>query len=151
MELETKYFGLIRCDSESVLDFPEGLFGFEDEKQFVLLPFEGGDESLLCFQSVATPPLAFVAMNPFFLDRSYAPVLSEKELTQLEVERSEDLCYYTLCVVKDPLPSSTINLKCPVVINDTTRKARQVILEQPYQMRHLLSEFAEKVKEGDSC
>lgn len=143
MELDTKYFGPIRCDAESVLEFPNGLFGFEDEKQFLLIPFEGSNESMLCFQSVATPSLAFVAMNPFFLSKSYAPILPEKELESMGVACSEDLCYYTLCVVKEPLANSTVNLKCPVVINDTTRQARQVILDQ-YEMRHLLSDFTGK-------
>lgn len=150
MEFETKYFGVMRCDEETALHFPDGLFGFEDEKKFFLLPFEGGNESLLCFQSVTTPQLAFVAVNPFFLDKTYAPLLTEKELKGMGVSCSEDLCYYTLSVVKDPLGNSTVNLKCPIVINDVTRMARQVILEQKeYQMRHLLSEFSENG--GVSC
>lgn len=143
MELDTKYFGPVRCDKESVLRFPDGLFGFEGEKEFVLLPFEGSGESLLCFQSVATAELAFVVMNPFFLSKDYAPVLPEKELGIMGVDCSEDLCYYVLCVVKEPLSASTVNLKCPVVINDKTREARQVILEQ-YEMRHLLSDLTRK-------
>ncbi|MFI3253285.1 MAG: flagellar assembly protein FliW [Eubacteriales bacterium] len=148
MELETKYFGAVRCDEESVLHFSEGLFGFEYEKEFLLIPFEGSGESMLCFQSVHTPTLAFVAMNPFFLNKAYAPILTEKELASMGVSQSEDLCYYTLCVVKEPLSRSTVNFKCPIVINDVTRKAKQVILDQ-YEMRHLLSDFAGK--EGASC
>lgn len=148
MELETKYFGPIRCSEESVLNFADGLFGFEDEKEFLLIPFEESDGSMLCFQSVKTPALAFVAMNPFFLWKEYTPVLTQKELVGMEVACSEDLCYYTLCVVRDPLAKSTVNFKCPVVINDVTRQARQVILDQ-YEMRHLLSDFAGK--EEESC
>lgn len=146
MELETKYFGLIRCDEGSVLHFQDGLFGFEEEKEFVLLPFEGGDETLLCFQSVKTPMLAFTAMNPFFLDKNYAPILPRKELEGFGVSKSEDLCYYSLCVVKNPVSASTINLKCPIVLHDETRVAKQVILEQ-YEMRHLLSDFSVKREE----
>lgn len=150
MELDTKYFGAIRCDEESVLRFSEGLFGFEEEREFVLLPFDESQESLLCFQSVTTPQLAFAAMNPFFLDSSYAPTLSSSDLSSLGVKKSEDLCYYTFCVVKSPIDSSTVNLKCPVAINDQTRQAKQVILEQSYSMRQLLSDFSNK--EGDaSC
>ena len=67
MELSTKYFGSIEYDPAGVLDFPNGLYGFEEEKRFLLLPFHGSDGNLLCFQSVQTPSLAFVAMNPFSL------------------------------------------------------------------------------------
>ena len=145
MKLLTKYFGEIDCPEEEVLRFPEGLFGFEEEKAFYLLPFEGGGGSLLCFQSAATPALAFVAMNPFSLKPDYAPVLTGEELRELDVERSEDLCFYTLCVVRNPVGDSTVNLRCPVAINDQTRRAMQVILEtDAYQMHHPLAEFVRR-------
>lgn len=145
MRLSTKYFGEIDCPEEEKLHFPEGLFGFEEEKEFFLLPFEGGDGSLLCFQSAATPQLAFVAMNPFSLKPDYAPVLTPGELKAMGVERSEDLCFYTLCVVRSPVGESTVNLRCPVAVNDRTGRAMQVILEEGgYHMHHLLSDFGRK-------
>ena len=151
MRLKTKYFGEIKCYEEDALHFPDGLFGFEEEKEFFLLPFEGSEGSLLCFQSAATPGLAFVAMNPFSLKPDYAPVLAPGELRAMEAERSEDLCYYALCVVRSPASDSTVNLRCPVVINDHTRRAMQVILEEGgYRMHHLLSEFGRK-EEGAPC
>jgi len=151
MRLKTKYFGEIDCPEEGRLHFPNGLFGFEEEKEFFLLPFEGSEGSLLCFQSAGTPGLAFVAMNPFSLKPDYAPVLTAEELKEMGVERSEDLCFYTLCVVRRPAADSTVNLRCPVAINDQTRRAMQVILEDGgYHMHHLLSEFGRK-EEGTPC
>lgn len=151
MLLQTKYFGPITCEEEDMLLFPEGLFGFEEEKKFFLLPFEGSGGSLLCFQSVASPSLAFVAMNPFSLKPDYAPLLSPGELKDMEAERSEELCFYTLCVVREPVAESTVNLRCPVVINDRTRRAMQVILEsKDYEMHHPLAEFGPK-EEGSPC
>lgn len=141
MEISTKYFGDIKFDPKEILHFPSGIFGFEEEKEFLLIPFEGGDDSLLCFQSVMTASLAFVAVNPFLIYPQYAPKLQSKEISELKGEKSEDFCYYALCVVRDPIGTSTINLKCPMVINDTTRQARQIILDQ-YEMRHLLSELS---------
>lgn len=151
MRLKTKYFGEIDCQEEDMLRFPNGLFGFEEERDFFLLPFEGSEGTLLCFQSVSTPTLAFVAMNPFSLKPDYAPVLTAEELKAMEAERSEDLCYYALCVVRSPVADSTVNLRCPVVVNDQTRRAVQVILESGgYHMHHLLSEFGRK-EEAGSC
>ncbi|MFI3250232.1 MAG: flagellar assembly protein FliW [Eubacteriales bacterium] len=147
MEISTKYFGAMKYEQDSILHFPDGLFGFDEEKEFLLIPFEGGDESLLCLQSVTTPSLAFVAVNPFMIYPEYAPKISQKDIEELEGNSSEDFCYYNFCVVKEPIGKSTLNLKCPLVINDTTRKARQVILDQ-YEMRHLLSDFGKAV---ESC
>ena len=149
MLLQTKYFG--EADCEHLLRFEKGLFGFEEEKEFCLMPFEGSGGSLLCFQSARTPQLAFVAMNPFSLKPDYAPVLTGEELRELGVERSEELCFYTLCVVRSPVADSTVNLRCPVAINEHTRRAVQVILEEGgYHMHHLLSEFGRK-EEGAPC
>ena len=152
MLLQTKYFGTLECEEEKALHFPKGIFGFEEEKRFFLLPFEGSGGSLLCFQSASTPALAFTAMNPFFLRPDYAPVLSPEELREMGVERSEELCFYTLCVVKNPVSESTVNLRCPVVINDGTRQAMQVILDgDAYHMHHPLSEFARRRGEEAVC
>ena len=142
MLLETKYFGRVECPDEHVYQFEGGLFGFEEEKRFALLPFEGSGGSLLCFQSAATPHLAFVAVNPFSLKPDYTPVLSASELKALGVERSEELCFYALCVVRDPVGASTVNLRCPVAVNDRTGQAMQVILDnEAYHMRHSLLEL----------
>ena len=151
MKLQTKYFGQIDYDEEDILSFSSGLFGFEEEQQFLLLPFDGSDGNMLCLQSVATPALAFVAMNPFSLLADYSPVLQSGELSALGVKENHDLAYYVLCVVKNPVSDSTVNLKCPVAVNPATRVACQVILETDrYEMRHPLAQFGRK-EEAASC
>ena len=148
MKAETKYFGEIEFSEEEPLTFPKGLFGFEDETRFLLLPFEGNG-TLYSLQSLSTPQLAFVLMDPFSLT-SYAPVLQEEELAELGVKDSQELYYFVMCVVKSPVADSTVNLKCPVVINPDTREAMQVILEDgAYEMRHRLGSF-EKRKDGET-
>ena len=150
MKLQTKYFGQIDYEAGDVVTFPSGLFGFEEEHEFLLLPFEGSAGSLLCFQSVHTSALAFVAMNPFSLLPGYAPALQPQELKELGVSDSHQLGFYVLCVVKKPVSDSTVNLKCPVAIHPETRAAKQVILEtDAYEMRHPLAQFGKK--EGATC
>ena len=151
MILDTKYFGPVEYDEDDCITFPIGLYGFEEEHSFLLLPFEYGDGSLLCLQSILTTGLAFTAMNPFSLQPDYTPVLAPHELDMLGVTDSQDLGYYVLCVVKDPVANSTVNLKCPIAINPETRVACQVILETDiYEMRHPLSSFG-KQREGRPC
>ena len=151
MKLDTKYFGPVEYSATDVLSFPQGLFSFEDERQFLLLPFHGSEGTMLCLQSVKTPALAFVAMNPFALLPSYAPELRPEELEQLGVSKSQDLCYYVLCAVKNPVANSTVNLRCPIALNDESRRAIQVILDTDrYHMRHLLAESGRK-GEGPTC
>lgn len=142
MKLRTKYFHDIDYQQEDILHFPNGLFGFEEEQQFLLLPFAGSDGTLLSLQSVKTPALAFVVMNPFSLRPDYAPELGEQELEFLQVQRSQELCFYVLCAVREPVGESTVNFKCPLAVNIDTRRAVQVILEtKAYHMRHRLSDL----------
>lgn len=143
MRLNTKYFGQIEYLDEEVIMFPDGLFGFEQEKKFILLPFAGSDGNMICLQSLEVPSLAFIAMNPFSLDPNYAPILRDTELRLMKVEHSEELCYYVMCVAREPVGESTVNLRCPVVINPDMSCGMQVILDtDEYHMRHRLDEFA---------
>lgn len=143
MKLRSKYFHDIDYEQEDIIHFPNGLFGFEEEHEFLLLPFAGSDGTLLSLQSVQTPALAFVVMNPFALRPDYAPELTEEELRLLHVERSQELCFYALCVVREPVGDSTLNLKCPLALNIDRREAIQVILEtEDYHMRHRLADLS---------
>lgn len=149
MKTQTRFFGEIEYTKEELLTFPKGLFGFEDEQSFLLLPFSSAG-TLFSLQSVKSPELAFTLMHPFTLDAAYAPVLSADELKALEVKQSEDLYYYVLCTVKEPVSESTVNMKCPLAINPDTRQGLQVILENSaLDMRTRLSEFTGQ--EEKSC
>ena len=149
LRLPSKYFGEIEYESKDVIHFASGLFGFEEEQEFLLMPFDGSGGGMLCLQSVKTPALAFVAVNPFSYKPDYAPELAPQELARLEAADSRELCYYALCVVREPVADSTVNLRCPIVVNDRTRQAVQTILDTPeYGMRHPLSELHSQKEEA---
>ena len=141
MKIQTNYFGEVEYSQEEVVMFSEGLYGFEEEKEYLLIPFEGSS-ILYSLQSVKTPMLSFILVHPFSLDPGYAPVLQPEELKTLKVEKSEDLYYYVLCSLKKPSSESTVNMRCPVAINPDTKAAMQVVLEDDrWQMRQRLAEF----------
>lgn len=143
MKLQTKFFGQIESDESQVISFPVGIPGFPNEKKFLLLPFAGSESVMLCLQSATTPELAFVVLDPFRFNSSYAPVLQPAELEQLGVETSEELYYYVLCAVHNPVSESTVNLRCPVAINPNTLEGRQIIMDtDEYDMRYPLPEFS---------
>lgn len=151
MELQTRLFGAIQYDQEDVISFPNGMPSFEEEHNFLILPIQGSTGEMYCLQSIATPALTFILIDPFCLSPDYAPALRQSELKDLEVARNEDLCFYVLCAMKRPVSSSTVNLKCPIALNPDLRRAYQVILEtDDYHMRHSLSEFS-RSKEDAPC
>ena len=99
-------------------------FMFYDEEDFI----NGMNRIFVLLLKYDIVILAFILMDPFSLDGSYAPVLQADELQFLGVGRSEDLFYYVMCVVKEPVSTSTVNMRCPVAINDSGIGI-QVILE----------------------
>ncbi len=124
------------------IEFPDGLFGFEQSTKFIPLMVEEDSDAVLLLQNMENEELTFVVMNPFMLCEEYNPVLSAEDYAKLETTNDEELSFYVICVVKDDMEESTVNLKCPIVVNVITKKARQVILEsKEYKFRHYLKEF----------
>jgi len=149
MKINTKYFGEVEINSKEVLSFSKGLFGFESEKEFVLMHFDEED-SIYCLQSLNEPSLAFIVPNPFDLFPQYKPQLSDSELKSLSASSSTNLFYYVIAVLREPFHESTVNLKCPIAVNSEAKKARQIILEnENYSMRETF--ISKEEKEGLSC
>ena len=124
------------------IEFPDGLFGFEQSTKFIPLMVEEDSDAVLLLQNMENEELTFVVMNPFMLCEEFNPVLSAEDYAKLETTNDEELSFYVICVVKDDMEESTVNLKCPIVVNVITKKARQVILEsKEYKFRHYLKEF----------
>lgn len=145
MKLQTRYFGEVDYEESEVITFPDGMPGFPEEQRYLLLPFAGGENKMLCLQSLTTLDLAFVLLDPFTFCPEYHPTLEAAELQQMGVSDAEELFFYVLCVLRNPIGESTVNLRCPVVINPHTLMARQIIMgTETYGMRHPLSEFEAK-------
>lgn len=137
-EINTKYFGELSYSADEVLHFPEGLFGFEGESQFLLIRFVNEDSSMLCLQSITEEGLAFIVMNPFHFMPEYTPRLTKSDLKSLQAKDEKSLLYYVVCTIHEDMAKSTANLKCPIVINpEHNNLAKQVILEDAeYQFKH---------------
>lgn len=137
MNINTKYFSSLSYTEDEVITFPSGIFGFENNKQFLLIRFEEENGGLLCLQNIEEPQLAFIVMNPFCFPLGYAPKLSEKDLEKLGSLDEKSLLCYNICVLNDDVKKSSVNLRCPLIINGETRQALQVILEDDrYSFKH---------------
>lgn len=152
MTIQTDY-GAVEYEKDDLVIFSDGLFGFSKLTQYLLLNLNEEDDSMLLLKSVEEQRVEFVLINPFLLCPDYDPQLTPEELACLGVNDSEELSYYTICVVRENYLENTVNLKCPLVINPQTRHGIQIILENsPYGYRHELRSFstvADSTDEGD--
>lgn len=129
MELETKYFSKMEYEDTDVITFEHGLFGFENYKKYILIRFENNNGSPICLQSIDEANIAFVMVNPYNFIPEYAVSLSETDIQDLKLDDPSTLSVYNICVLRDEIPKSTTNLRCPVVVNTQNRMAKQIILE----------------------
>jgi flagellar assembly factor FliW len=142
MKIRTKYHGEIEINEKDIFHFEHGIPGFLDEKQFVLLPLV--DTPFVILQSVRTPALGFVLIEPFSYFPMYEIELDDNTLEQLQITGEQDVALYVILTVADPFDDTTANLQAPVVINVNKRLGKQVILTNTnYKTKHRL--FPEKV------
>lgn len=148
MNINAKYFGDVSYEDSDIIQIGNGLIGFDSYTKYLPLSFHEDNDFMISLQSLEEESLSFILMDPFQLFPEYAPVLTEQDIEELKINSQEDIVFYVICVIRDTTASSTVNLKAPLVINLTNRKAKQVILEQPeYTFRHALTTAAKKEEE----
>jgi flagellar assembly factor FliW len=127
----------------AVIDFPEGLPGFDDRSQFVLLRPPGLHPVLLLENiSEKTASLAVVAVEA--VDRGYRLTLTPEDRQALGLEEEPQIAKNVLCLAVIVLAAHgkapTCNLLAPIVINPANRRAKQIIqMESDYSIAHPLT------------
>lgn len=149
MKIVTKHFGEVEIDDSKVVDFESGIFGFEDEKRFVMLYENEQTQNGLCWmQSIKTQDLALPVVNPIFWFPEYSPEVADEQVEKIGELVEDDLNLFSVVVITDNIESMTINLKAPILVNIKTKKGMQVIVENDeYQIKHNLYEQMSRLKE----
>lgn len=121
-------FGEVEYDLDNLVNFPAGLIGFPDLRQFIVMPNKK-EGPLFWIQSVDDPAFAFVLTDPtnFFLDYQITP--DEVERQHLLIEEN-DPCYALSVVTVSKDQNITLNLAAPVLFSPKTNRAIQIILEK---------------------
>lgn len=126
---QTKYLGEIEIDPKQIIEFPYGLPGFLEEREFALLEFPG-NAVFHILQSMKNSELAFIVTNPYGFDKDYTFDLDEQILENLKIEKPEDVLVFTIVTVKEPFTASTYNLKAPIIVHSTKKIAKQYIINK---------------------
>ncbi|MBN2144911.1 MAG: flagellar assembly protein FliW [Candidatus Aureabacteria bacterium] len=151
MIYKTTRFGEIDVPGEKVLFFKEGVIGFENLHEFVILKHRP-TSSFFWLQSLENSELAFSMLFPFEFVPSYSPLIHKEDLDCLEAAEQKNLEIYSMVVIpKDPA-LMTINLLSPVVVNPANQKGRQVVLlDSNYSVNHKLVPDTLKVAGNNTC
>jgi flagellar assembly factor FliW len=128
MQIKTSRFGLIGLTQEDVIQFPEGLLGFNNLRQFVLLD-DPNDEIFAWLQSCEEPGIAFPILEPELFTQNYAVNLTKHDMEVLGLAKPEGIRYFSIITIPGDPTLMTANLKAPVVVNVAKRVARQCVLQ----------------------
>lgn len=153
--IQTKPFGEIEIDERQVIDFPEGILGFDFIKKFVILD---SDENtpFKWMQAFSEPNLAFIIIQPAFFIPDYELAVSQNDYEAVGVacndtgsEEADDLLIFSIVTIPSNATEMTANLQGPVIINPKKKLGRQVIsLNDKYTVKHRILEEMEKSREG---
>lgn len=141
MQLETKHFGMIEIKEGEIVNFSDGMPGFEKVKQYILIGTGDDKSPFKWLQSVDEPTVAFAVVNPFLIKKDYDFELSDKMIKSIELDSENDVQVYSIVVVPEDTKKITMNLKAPVIINTKSLKGMQVVLDTDrYTVRHYILE-----------
>ncbi|MDD1514476.1 flagellar assembly protein FliW [Priestia megaterium] len=140
MKISTSYHGDIEIDNQQTLTFNQGIPGFLEETEFVILPLPEA-EAFQVLQSIQTKEVAFIITDPFQFFLDYDFQLEPQEIEKLQLKQAEDAAVYVLLTMSDSVEKITANLQAPVIINTKQQLAKQVILiNTAYETKHRLFE-----------
>lgn len=139
MKVNTTRFGEIEIEEEKIINFAQGLLGFPDVKRYIIIDHPNQpDIPLKWLQAIDDPDLAFVITDPLIFCPDYNPEISEQELKKLDITDVKNCGIVSIVTIPQGEPEKmTVNLQGPVLINLTTREARQTVLESDkYPLRY---------------
>ena len=112
---------------EKVIRFPDGLPGFPELEQFVLIDLRE-DGAFQELRSLEDPDIAMIVTVPWLFFPDYAPVLSDTEQEELGLETADDAVLFVPVSFDSETRQVSLNLLGPFVVNSRTRRGRQLVL-----------------------
>jgi flagellar assembly factor FliW len=126
--IQTTRFGQVQVQDDEVLNFSEGILGFNELRTFVLLD-DPNDEIFAWLQSCEEPAVAFPVLEPELFTENYRVNLAKSDLESLKLQTPEGTRHFCIVTIPDDPTLMTANLKAPIVINAQLRLARQCVLQ----------------------
>ncbi|MDD3777499.1 MAG: flagellar assembly protein FliW [Actinomycetota bacterium] len=137
MKINTTRFGEIEVHRDKVITLLEGVIGFEQHKEFILLDF-AQDSPLKWLQSIDDPSLAFVVCDPWHFFEDYKPNITKEQKKGLESGKNE-IIFLTIATVPADISKVSLNLLSPIIVSLDKMLGKQIILfESDYGTKHYI-------------
>ena len=149
IKIKTRRFGEIEIKEQQIIDFPDGILGFDYVKKFVLLDTQDENSPLKWLQAYDEPELAFIIIRPVDFMREYELVVSMNDIEAVGAKDAEILLVFAIVTIPSNPSDMTANLQGPIIINPEKKSGRQAIsLSDRYTVRHKILDEIKKAAEG---
>ncbi len=128
VKITTTRFGELEVAKQDILNFQEGLLGFEQLKNFFVV--DPGDQTLILWlQSTDDESVAFPIIEPKIFKPDYTINLLPVEMASIGIEGLSQASIYTILTIPQMVTDMNANMKAPIVINNQSKVARQIVLQ----------------------
>ena len=112
---------------DAIIHFDEGLIGFSEFKDYVLMESENLAPFRL-LQSLESPQVGFLVLEAAALVRNYYDLVPAREWESVGVNGKTKPLAFVIVVIGSTPQASTGNFQAPLLINYETMVGKQVIL-----------------------
>lgn len=154
MKVNTTRFGELEVKNEDIINFSEGLLGFEKLTKFFVV--DPGDSTLILWlQSTEDASIAFPIIEPKIFKPDYIAKLLPSDMNSVELENINNAKIYSILTIPTDITAMNANLKAPIVINNEKNIARQIVLQDnklsvKYEMYKELKSYIVSYTSSDS-
>jgi flagellar assembly factor FliW len=129
MEIKSSFLGEQAIDPSTIISFPNGIPGFEDQTRFKLFHQEGDNPLIFWLQSLDDESLALSVAQSARFNINYNFVLNDAEEAILGLEDTADaLILIILHKDESGQPAIKGSINSPLVINSAKRIGLQKVL-----------------------
>lgn len=128
MIIETDKFGAFDTKNSKIINFPQGIPGFEDLNRFIILEI-ADTKPIYWLQSTEDSSISLPVIISFEIIDDYNIDIRENELEHLQVESENDLLIMNVVVIPSDVKKMTVNLAAPIIINARCGIGKQIIID----------------------
>ena len=149
MIVKTTRFGDVEVADDAVFNFTQGPVGFAESRKYVRLSNQLGESTpFRWLQSTENDDMAFVIVDPTSFYPEYQVNIKKSDIEELQVEEGDEVKVYTVVVIPEKVHDMTANLRAPIIINETKKLCKQLILhDNELSLRYkIMHEMEKRVK-----
>jgi len=140
MIVKNDFIGEVSYEENEIIQFQKGILGFESYSKFILVENVDPQFPFSWLQCIEEEHIAFILTSPFLFVSEYDFDIPDDVIKSLNIDAIDDVTILSMVVIPEDPKETTINLKSPIVFNNKTKIAQQVILEDDFDLKHKIFE-----------